>query len=95
MTDHSLHIAIIGDYNPRSRYHLATGEALRHAGEALSTAVEYTWLPTPALDSPGYETLLEPFDALWCAPGSPYESMQGALNAIQFARERDWPFTGT
>ena len=40
-------------------------------------------------------TTLKPFDALWCAPGSPYKSMDGALRAIQFAREQGWPFIGT
>ena len=38
---------------------------------------------------------LKPFHALWCAPGSPYKSMDGALQAIQFAREKKWPFLGT
>jgi CTP synthase (UTP-ammonia lyase) len=39
--------------------------------------------------------MLQQFDALWCAPASPYKSMQGALQAIQFAREQGWPFIGT
>lgn len=33
--------------------------------------------------------------AFWCAPGSPYNSAQGAMNAIQFARENNRPFIGT
>ena len=41
------------------------------------------------------ETTLKQFDALWCAPGSPYKSMDGALRGIQFARERGWPFIAT
>jgi CTP synthase (UTP-ammonia lyase) len=38
---------------------------------------------------------LRRFDALWCAPGSPYQSMDGALQGIRFAREEGWPFIGT
>ena len=33
--------------------------------------------------------------ALWCVPGSPYRSMQGALTAIRYARENKLPFLGT
>src|SRR5690606_14919504 len=35
------------------------------------------------------------FDALWCVPGSPYRSMDGALRAIRAARESGRPFLGT
>jgi CTP synthase (UTP-ammonia lyase) len=90
-----LRVGIIGDFDPRLRSHLATTEALCHAANALSVRVDTAWLPTPSLDHVGCETTLQQFDALWCAPASPYKSMQGALKAIQFAREQDWPFLGT
>jgi len=32
---------------------------------------------------------------VWIAPGSPYRSLDGALRAIRFARERDWPLVAT
>jgi CTP synthase (UTP-ammonia lyase) len=86
-------VGIIGDFNPKSRYHLATNEALRQAGRHLSAEVNCVWLPTPSLDTD--QTPLEQFDALWCAPGSPYASMEGALKGIQFAREKGRPFVGT
>ena len=91
----SLNIGIIGDYNPASRYHLATNESIRHAALALGLAVEITWLATPALEGAQASTMLEHFDGLWCSPGSPYESMQGALDGIRYARERGKPFVGT
>jgi CTP synthase (UTP-ammonia lyase) len=92
---HSLSIGIIGDYDPDRLSHTATGEAIGHAAVALGIAAEVSWLPTPALDSTGSERLLRRFDALWCAPGSPYTSVTGALSAIRFAREHDRPFLGT
>ncbi len=91
----SLSIGIIGDFNPASKYHLATNAALEHAAAALSISIAPVWLPTETLEDPAALAALERFDALWCAPGSPYASMQGALNAIQFAREKDRPFVGT
>jgi CTP synthase (UTP-ammonia lyase) len=91
----ALRVGIIGDFDPQLRYHVATNEALRHAASALSVMVDYAWLPTPSLDNTGCAATLQQFDALWCAPASPYKSMQGALQAIQFAREQGWPFIGT
>ena len=90
-----LRVGIIGDFDPHLRSHIATNEAVSHAASALSVPVECAWLPTQSLDEEGSETTLKPFDALWCAPGSPYKSMRGALKAIQWAREKDWPFLGT
>jgi len=90
-----LRIGIIGDWDPERGSHVATNDALGHAADALAVALEISWLPTRALDGPGSATLLRSCDGLWCAPGSPYESMEGALRAIRFAREQDWPFVGT
>ena len=91
----TLQIGIIGDYNPDSRYHIATEEALGHAAEALSISLKSSWIPTRSLESGPAEKILSPFHALWCSPGSPYKSMEGALQAIKFAREQEWPFVGT
>jgi CTP synthase (UTP-ammonia lyase) len=90
-----LRVGIIGDFDPHLRYHLATNEALRHAAYALSLRVDTVWLSTESLDNTDCEATLTRFDALWCAPASPYKSMRGALKAIQWAREKDWPFIGT
>jgi CTP synthase (UTP-ammonia lyase) len=90
-----LRIGIIGDFDPHRRSHIATNGALSHAARALAITLDACWLRTPGLDDAGSEITLSQFDALWCAPGSPYKSMDGALNAIRFARERDWPFIGT
>jgi CTP synthase (UTP-ammonia lyase) len=89
-------IGIIGDYDPAKYFsHTATNESLRHAGSALSVSVDYSWFLTSSLISPSREETLKPFDALWCAPGSPYKSMDGVLLAIQFARENGRPFFAT
>jgi CTP synthase (UTP-ammonia lyase) len=91
----SLSVGIIGDFSPHYQTHPATNEALHHAAQALGITVETVWLPTPSLDNEMSQTALRQFDALWCAPASPYQSMHGALRAIRFARETDWPFIGT
>jgi len=93
--DEIVRIGVIGDYNPESRYHRATNESIRQAASALSLAVETTWLPTPTLEGVHLTTRLDGYDGLWCSPGSPYDSMQGALDGIRYARERGKAFVGT
>jgi CTP synthase (UTP-ammonia lyase) len=91
-----LTVGIIGDYDPKTFFsHISTNEALSHAASVLSVSTDFTWLPTPSLVGQSTGTTLKQFDALWCAPGSPYESMEGALQAIRFAREGGFPFIGT
>jgi CTP synthase (UTP-ammonia lyase) len=90
-----LRIGIIGDFNPGSRHHAATNAAIQHAAAALALPVEITWLPTPHLEGERAAASLAPYDGLWCAPGSPYTSMPGALDGIRFARERGKAFIGT
>lgn len=87
-----IRIGIIGDYDGRLS-HIATEEALKHAAKMLEIEVEYKWLPTVMFDSGDEELTL--YDGLWCAPGSPYKSMNGATRAIQYARESNCPFIGT
>lgn len=89
-----LKIGIIGDFNPKNITHIATNNALAHAAEASGIGVVMEWLPTRHLEHKGVAAL-SAFQALWCSPGSPYESMAGALAAIQFAREANIPFFGT
>jgi len=47
------------------------------------------------LEPPDRAQHLKPYDALWAAPGSPYHSLEGAIQGIRFAREHDRPFFGT
>jgi CTP synthase (UTP-ammonia lyase) len=88
-------VGIIGDFNSKSETHRATNEALQDAAHVLATAVTVSWIPTIELSHGAAEWALQPFDALWAAPGSPYRSMEGALRGIRFAREQGWPFFGT
>lgn len=84
-------IGVIGDFDPGLEPHTAIDTAVQHAADGLGVEAEVRWL-----DTPDVETLdLGDFDALWCAPGGPYRSLDGALRGIRFARERDVPFLGT
>lgn len=90
----ALFVGVIGDFNQSSETHAATNFAFSHSAYHLKVDVGVEWIPTPDLEKHA-DDQLEKFDALLCAPGSPYKSMKGALNGIRFARENDRSFLGT
>ncbi len=93
-TTGALTIGVIGDYLPDFPPHQATNLALEHAAAALPVELGVRWLGTTELVDIPPETLAQ-HDGLWCAPGSPYRSLTGALRAIRLARELDLPLLGT
>jgi RimJ/RimL family protein N-acetyltransferase len=87
-----IRIGLVGDFDAAVVAHRAIPLALERAGAARGVRLEPVWLPT--------ERLVDAIDCsafagLWCVPASPYRSMDGALRAIRFARERGVPFLGT
>lgn len=90
-----IRVGVIGDFNPSSESHRATNDALKHAADLLPATIRIEWVATLELEHAPVDTALRRFHALWCAPGSPYKSMTGALEGIRFARESGWPFFGT
>lgn len=85
-------VGIIGDQNAATPAHVSIPLALAQAGLDPSVLVSWEWVPTHFIKSPDD---VSRFDALWCAPGSPYRSTEGALIAIRYAREEGVPFLGT
>jgi CTP synthase (UTP-ammonia lyase) len=89
-----IRIGLIGDRNLEVRAHVAIPRALDLAGHGLPRRLEPVWLPTITLTH-GLDTKLASLSGLWSVPNTPYSSMEGALAAIRFARERSVPFLGT
>lgn len=84
-----IRICLIGDYDPTVIAHQAIPKALALAADGVE--VQPVWLGTEsAMDAD-----LQPYAGFWCVPASPYRSMEGALRAIRFARERNQPYLGT
>jgi CTP synthase (UTP-ammonia lyase) len=81
-------IAIVGDFNPKNPTHAFTNAALDQLG------LPFEWIPTEAIGGKP-DGLLGRYNGLWIAPASPYRSMDGALSAIRYARERGVPLVGT
>lgn len=88
----SVLIGLIGDYDATVPAHQAIPIALQLAADAAAMEVKLQWVPTEEVRS---VARVSAFDGLWCVPASPYRNMEGALLAIQYARESGRPFLGT
>ena len=86
-------VCVIGDYVADNETHRATTLALEHAASQLETTVKVLWVGTDQIADP--EAMLACFDAMVIAPGSPYRSLCGALDAIRYARVHGTPLLGT
>ena len=85
----TIRIGLLGEFNQQQKAHHAIPKALAAASQ---DGVETTWVSTDSVDKGA--TLAE-FDGLWCVPGMPYKSADGAISAIRFARTSRLPFLGT
>jgi CTP synthase (UTP-ammonia lyase) len=81
-------MGLIGEFNELNKAHHAIGTAVNAAADGR---VETTWVSTDKVSN----SALAEFDGLWCVPGMPYRSADGALAAIRFARSHRIPFLGT
>jgi CTP synthase (UTP-ammonia lyase) len=88
-----LRIAIIGDYQRNNVTHTATDAAIEHTTARLGLVASAEWVATDVVGDPA--RTLAAFQALWIAPGSPYRSLEGALDAIRYARLSGVPLIGT
>ena len=80
-------IALIGERTASNVNHAPTEAAFAR----LSAAAE--WVETPLIvETPA---VLERYDGIMLPPAMPYANPEGALKAIEYARERDVPFLGT
>ncbi|MFC2044875.1 hypothetical protein ACFLT8_06795 [Chloroflexota bacterium] len=88
----TISIGLIGDADETRRPRISTDTGIRHAADFLSIKANITWIPTKSIVT-GEE--VKKFDGVWGAPGGAYQSWNGAIKGIQFARENDQPFLGT
>lgn len=87
-------LAIIGDFNSSFRPHVATNKAIEHSIQNLGIQVEANWVSTDYIID-NFNSIINTYNGFWIAPGSPYKSMTGALEIINYARINDIPTLGT
>jgi CTP synthase (UTP-ammonia lyase) len=88
-------LAVIGDripdFDPQDSIAGAVEDAARHLDRPTPTI---RWIPTERLEDEG-PAVLTGASWVWCAPGGPFRSLDGALSGIRWARECRVPFLGT
>ena len=88
-------IGVNGDFDETKPSHTATNHAIRHAAIQLKVQVDILWLSTPSLLEVSGQKDIERCNGIWISPGSPYDSLEGALSGIRLAREMNKPLIGT
>ena len=88
-------IAIIGERDPAKRAHLGIESSLALFQREFDPHLQFFWVRTDVLTEVSVDALLQDATAVWCAPGSPYDSTAGALLAIRHARIANKNFLGT
>jgi CTP synthase (UTP-ammonia lyase) len=91
MTNHTARVALVGDRSANVRAHARIPGLVEALLRREGIALDPYWIATPEAE----ECDLSGFDAIWAAPGSPYESAEGAIAAVRTAREHRIPFLGT
>lgn len=84
-------VALVGDRSANVRAHARIPVLIDALLQREGVALDPYWIATPEAE----ECDLGGFDAIWLAPGSPYDSADGAIAAVRTARERAIPFLGT
>jgi CTP synthase (UTP-ammonia lyase) len=86
-------IALVGDYSERHAAHRAIPKALELARAEAGADFAWEWIATARIQDASRQ--LAEHAAVWIVPASPYENMQGALDAARWAREGRRPVLGT
>ena len=87
-------IAVIGEYKNDFESHIALNRALNELSNSIKIEIYYQWIETTVLLNHVHQKLSS-YHGIWSAPGSPFKSLQGAVNAVTYARTNKVPHLGT
>lgn len=83
----------IGDFQLTDSY-ISINEALKHAGGKNQIGIEIKWIDAKQLESDSYEEKLKGFDGILIPGGFGTSGIEGKINAVRYAREKNIPFLG-
>jgi len=94
-----VHIAIVGKYVEYEDSYKSLKEALTHGAISQNLKLKVTWIEAEGLESKtpddtSYEPQLEGFDGILVPGGFGKRGIEGMLNAIRYAREKQVPYFG-
>jgi len=90
----TVRIALVGKYINLPDAYLSVTQALAHAGFHHGVDVEVVWVASGDLEENGVGSLLETVDGVLVPGGFGVRGVEGKVEAVRFAREREVPFLG-
>lgn len=91
---HELAIAVVGKYAEHRDAYKSIYEAIDHAGVAHGAQIRIQRIQSEEVEREGPECLLAGYDGLLVPGGFGERGIEGKVEAIRFARERNVPFFG-
>jgi len=92
--EHEVSIAVVGKYAEHRDAYKSIYEAIDHGGIACRAQVRVQPIMAEEVERHGAERLLAGFDGLVVPGGFGERGIEGKVEAIRFARERQLPFLG-
>ena len=92
--EHEISIAVVGKYAEHRDAYKSIYEALDHAGITHRCQVRVQRIQSESIEQEGPERLLAGYDGLLVPGGFGERGIEGKVEAIRFAREREIPFFG-
>ncbi|HEX3726130.1 MAG TPA: CTP synthase, partial [Pirellulales bacterium] len=92
--EHEISIAVVGKYADHHDAYKSIYEALDHAGIAHRAQIRIQRIRSEAIEEEGPERVLSGYDGLLVPGGFGERGIEGKVEAIRFAREREIPFLG-
>jgi CTP synthase len=91
---HEIAVALVGKYAQHKDAYKSIYEALDHAGMHHSAQVRVSRIQSEEIENEGPERLLAGHDGILVPGGFGERGIEGKVQAIQFARQRQVPFLG-
>ena len=92
--EHEISIAVVGKYAEHRDAYKSIYEALDHAGISHLAQIRIQRIQSELVEREGPERLLTGYDGLLVPGGFGERGIEGKVEAIRFAREREIPFLG-
>lgn len=92
--EHEISIAVVGKYAEHRDAYKSIYEALDHAGIANLAQVRVQRIQSEDVEREGPERLLSGYDGMIVPGGFGERGIEGKVDAIRFARQREIPFLG-
>lgn len=91
---HEVTIAIVGKYVQSRESYKSLSEALVHGGLVHDTGVHLQWIESGDIERFGTEQYLQEVDGVLIPGGFGIRGIEGKVQAIRYARERNIPYLG-